>query len=255
MKASRKVAGSTRLREVVFREAPGLEAAESLFDAVADVLFCVKDLDRRYVAANEAFVRRAGLRHRSDLIGRTAREVFPAILAAGYEQQDDEVFAKGLMVRDRLEMITQADGSVGWFVSQKVPVRATDGRMVALSGISRDLDTPAADGAGLGKLAGVIDRLHRECEKPLRIEALARQSGLSWSQFERRVRAITGLTPRQLLSKSRIERAAGALRSSGEALSSIAFDCGFYDQAAFCRQFRAATGMTPGEYRDAVRRD
>lgn len=255
MSASRKVHGSTRLREAVFREAPGLEAAELLFDTVGDVLFCVKDLDRRYVAANEAFVRRAGLRHRSELIGRTAREVFPAILAAGYEQQDAEVFAKGLMVRDRLEMITQADGSVGWFVSQKVPVRSADGSLVALSGISRDLDTPAADGAGLGKLAGVIDRLHRECEKPLRIETLARQSGLSWSQFERRVRAITGLTPRQLLTKSRIERAAEALRSSGETLSSIAFDCGFYDQAAFCRQFRASTGMTPGEYREAVRRD
>ncbi len=43
MPPARKIAGSTRLREEVFRAAPGLEAAEALFDAVGDVLFCVKD--------------------------------------------------------------------------------------------------------------------------------------------------------------------------------------------------------------------
>lgn len=255
MPPARKIAGSTRLREEVFRAAPGLEAAEALFDAVGDVLFCVKDRGRRYVAANEAFVRRAGLRHRAELIGKTAREVFPALLAVGYEQQDDEIFSKGIPVRDRLEMITRSDGSVGWFVSQKVPVHGANGVMVALSGISRDLDTPAVRGTEFGALAEAIDTLHRECDQPIRIEAMARRSGLSWSQFERRVRAITGLTPRQLLTKSRIERAAEALRSSEESLASIAFDCGFYDQAAFCRQFRAATGMSPGEYRSGLRRN
>ena len=109
-------------------------------------------------------------------------------------------------------------------------------------------------GSELGALAGVLDTLHRDCAQPLRIEKLAKKSGLSWSQFQRRVRGITGLTPRQLLTKSRIEAAAQSLRTSDEALSSIAFDCGFYDQAAFSRQFRAATGLTPGEYRRAVRK-
>ncbi len=241
-------------RDSIFASAPGLEAAEALFDTIGDVLFCVKDRGRRYVAANDAFIRRAGLRHRADLLGRTAREVFPAILAAGYEQQDDEVFSKGATVRDRLEMITQAGGSVGWFVSQKVAVKSATGEVIALAGISRDLDTPAVRGSELGALAGVLDTLHRDCAQPLRIEKLAKKSGLSWSQFQRRVRGITGLTPRQLLTKSRIEAAAQSLRTSDEALSSIAFDCGFYDQAAFSRQFRAATGLTPGEYRRAVRK-
>ncbi len=203
------------------------------------------------MAANEAFVRRAGLSHRAELLGKTAREVFPAILAAGYEQQDDEVFAKGATVSDRLEMITQADGGVGWFVSQKVAVKNAAGEVIALAGTSRDLHKGAVDGKELGALAGVLNTLHRDCAKPLRIETLAKKSGLSWSQFQRRVRAITGLTPRQLLTKSRIEMAAQALRSTNEALSAVAFDCGFYDQAAFSRQFRAATGLTPGEYRRA----
>lgn len=234
---------------MIFACATGLEVAEILFDTIGDVIFCVKDRNRRYVAANEAFVRRAGLQHRSELLGRTAREIFPAILAAGYEQQDDEVFSSGTAVQDRLEMITQAGGKVGWFVSHKVAVKSPQGEVIALAGISRDLDTPAVVGGELGALAGVLDTLHRDCAKPLRIENLAKKSGMSWSQFQRRVRSITGLTPRQLLTKSRIEAAAEALRISNEPLSGIAFDCGFYDQAAFSRQFHAATGLTPSEYR------
>jgi AraC-like DNA-binding protein len=240
-------------RHSILTCAPGLEAAELLFDTISDVLFCVKDRGRHYVAANEAFIRRAGLQNRNELLGRTARQVFPAILAAGYEQQDDEVFNKGVTVRDRLEMITRAGGSVGWFVSQKVAVKSASGEVIALASTSRDLDTPVTQGQGLGKLASVIDALHRDCAKPLRIENLARKAGLSLSQFERRVRNITGLTPRQLLTKSRIELAAEALRNTNEALGMIAYDCGFYDQAAFSRQFRAATGLTPGEYRRAAR--
>jgi AraC-like DNA-binding protein len=240
-------------RDEIFASAPGLEAAEALFDTIGDVIFCVKDRSRRYVAANEAFIRRAGLQHRTQLLGRTAREVFPAILAAGYEQQDDEVFSKGATVRDRLEMITQTGGRVGWFVSQKVAVKSAKGEVIALAGISRDLDTPAVRGSELGALAEVLDALHRDYAKPLRIERLAKKSGLSWSQFQRRVRGITGLTPRQLLTKSRIEAAAEALRTSAEALAMIAFDCGFYDQAAFSKQFHAATGLTPSEYRRAFK--
>lgn len=240
-------------RESIFASAPGLEATEILFNAIGDVLFCVKDRSRHYVAANDAFIRRAGLQHRSELLGRTAREVFPAILAAGYEQQDDEIFSKGATVRDRLEMITQGGGKIGWFVSQKVAVKSATGEVIAVAGISRDLHKPAIHGGELGALAGVLDTLHRDCAKPLRIENLAKKSGLSWSQFQRRVRSITGLTPRQLLTKSRIEAAAEALRTKNTALSDIALDCGFYDQAAFSRQFRSATGLTPGEYRRAVR--
>jgi len=249
MPSKRSCDSSSDLRKSLFQAVPGIEAAETLFDTINDVLFCVKDRQRRYVAANDAFVKRAGLAHRSELLGRTANQIFPEILAAGYEQQDDEVFSSGTTVRDRLEMITQADGNVGWFVSQKVAVRSTDGRVVAVAGTSRDLDIPAATGGELGKLANVLYRLHRDSNQPLRIEALAVESGFSWSQFQRRVRSITGLTPRQILTKSRIESAAQKLRDTDDSLADIANSCGFYDQSAFNRQFRNAAGLTPGQYR------
>jgi PAS domain S-box-containing protein len=251
MPRKRTVSKAQALRDRIFSQAPGLEAAEALFDAINDVLYCVKDRDRRYVTVNDAFVRRAGMRNRSELIGRTAGEVFPAILAAGYEQMDDEVFAKGETVRDRIELITQASGGMGWFVAHKTPVRNLSGEVIALAGISRDLGDTRSD---LGALANIVDTLHRDYGQPLRIEGLASQSGLSWSQFQRRVRSITGLTPRQLLTKTRIEAAAQSLIKSNKPLSAIATECGFYDQAAFSRQFRASTGLTPSDYRSIFHR-
>ncbi len=240
-----------RLREDILRSAPGLTAAEELFDALSDVIFCVKDRQRRYVAANDAFIRAAGLRTRAELLGRTAREVFPVLLAANYEQQDELVFSKGVTVRDRLEMITRRDGGIGWFMSQKVPVHDSAGRIVALAGISRDLGTPAGKGEALTPVGAALDSLHRDFSNTVRIGELAEKTGLSWSQFQRRVSALTGLTPRQLLTKARVEAAAQALRDTEAPLGEIAVECGFYDQAAFSRQFRAFTGLSPGEYRRA----
>ena len=242
-----------KLREEILRAAPGLAAAEELFDALHDVVFCVKDRQRRYVAANDAFIKAVGLRTRAEILGRTARQVFPVHLAANYEQQDELVFSKGVTVRDRLEMATRRDGSIGWFVSQKVPVRDAEGRIVALTGISRDLATPAAKGEALSPVGEALDALHRDFSGAVRIGDLAQKTGLSWSQFQRRVSAMTGLTPRQLLTKARIEAAVEALRGTDASLGDIAVDCGFYDQAAFSRQFRAFTGLSPGEYRRAFR--
>lgn len=237
----------------VFRAVPGLEVAETLFDSLPDVLFCIKDRSRRYVGANDAFARAAGLKSRADLLGWTARDLFPAALAAGYEQQDDGVLAGGPPVRDRLEMITRRDGGVGWFVSQKYPVVDAAGQVVALAGISRDLDTTATAGAALGPLAAALDRLHAEYAEPLRIAELAAEARLSASQFQRRVHDLTGLTPRQLLTKIRVEAAAQMLREGSEPLSTVATACGFYDQAVLTRQFRELTGVPPGEYRRAFR--
>jgi AraC-like DNA-binding protein len=179
--------------------------------------------------------------------------LFPPALAAGYEHQDDSVLASGEAVQNRLEMVTRPDGEIGWFMSQKVPVRDASGNIVAIAGISRDLSTSAEKGESLNPLAVALAILQRDYASPVRVMELAKTAGLSVSQFERRMREYTGLTPRQLLTKARIEAAARALRSTDQSLGSIAIECGFYDQASFTRQFRAATGTTPGDYRQVFR--
>lgn len=238
-------------RDRLYAATPGLAVAERLFEGVHDTIFCLKDRDRRYVAVNNAFVLRARVANRAALIGHTAGEVFPPLLAAAYEQQDDAVFATGRPIRDKLEMITNSDGSTGWYLTQKEPVRDATGTVVALAAVSADLRSPVDGDPRLAALGGAIERIQRDFGDPLRIAALARSARMSLSQFERRCRAVLGVSPRQLLTQTRVDAAARALRETADPLNRIAVTCGFYDQAMFCRQFKAVTGLTPGQYRGA----
>src|SRR5436190_3236293 len=90
-------------RRELFAKVPGLAVMERLLDHADDLVFCIKNRNGQYLSVNETFLRRTRLSSRSQLLGRTAREVFPALLAAGYEQQDAVVFRSGSEVHDRLE--------------------------------------------------------------------------------------------------------------------------------------------------------
>jgi AraC family transcriptional regulator len=51
------------------------------------------------------------------------------------------------------------------------------------------------------------------------------------------------------MRKLKVEKALSMLNSSGESLSAIAYDCGFFDQSHFIRTFKELTGFLPGHYR------
>jgi transcriptional regulator GlxA family with amidase domain len=120
--------------------------------------------------------------------------------------------------------------------------------------VSRDLRSPTARDPRLHVLAGAINRIQRDYNQSLRIDELARGAKMSLSQFERRFISILGVSPRQLLTKTRVDAAARMLRETNLPLQQVAIDCGFYDQALFCRQFRSATGLSPRRYRIAAER-
>jgi len=53
----------------------------------------------------------------------------------------------------------------------------------------------------------------------------------------------------EYMRKVKIERALALLRDNNQALTDIAYECGFSDQSHFTRTFKAFTGMLPGQYR------
>ena len=239
--------------EILLAEAPGVEAMEKLFQRLDDILFCIKDREGCYLSANDAFLRRARVEDPRDLIGRTAKEFFPPLLAAGYEQQDTGVTLRGEETRDRLEMITNSDGGVGWYLSDKIPIRNRDGDVIGIAGMSRDLRSSADNDPRYAKLASVIDHMREHYDEPLRIGQLVARTDLSLSSFERLMRSLLKVSPRQFLTRIRVEAATGRLRDTDEPLGEIALDCGFCDQSTFCRQFKAIAGMTASNYRKLSR--
>ncbi len=83
----------------------------------------------------------------------------------------------------------------------------------------------------------------------LSVDALASDAAVSVFHFLRVFEQVVGVTPGQYMLRRRLHRAAMRLRRSSDSISSVALESGFEDLSTFNRQFRRATGMTPGAYR------
>lgn len=221
---------------------------EALFDVVPDVVFFVKDAEARYVAVNRTLVQRAGVGSKDALRGRRADEVFPTAAGLRYTEQDLQVLRTGRPVLERLELHQYIGRKPGWCSTSKFPT--SDGRGVV--GVPRDLGRPDDRHPEFARLAAAIGDLEAAFGETVRIAAVARRRGLSLDTFERLAKEVFGLSPRDLLVRRRIEHATMMLRDTDEGVAAIALACGYSDHSAFSRQFRAAVGVTPSQYRAGV---
>ncbi len=220
-----------------------------VFDQVPDLVFFVKDRVGRYIAANETLLRRCGLEDRSQLVGRTATSLFPSPLGELFTEQDESVLTTGISIINHLELHLYPDGTQGWCLTFKEPIRGADGRIIGISGISRDLRVPRQEHEEYQLIAKAVEHIHQHFDEPLRLPELAKLAKLSVYQLDQRIRRLFNITPGQYITKVRIEHACQLLRRSENSIVDIALDCGFGDQSAFSRQFKASVGMTPSQYR------
>lgn len=222
----------------------------ALFDALVDVIFCIKSADQRYLAVNTAFVKRTGRRSKRDVVGKRASDLFPGELAAGYEAQDAVIFETGQPLRDELELIGRRDGTRRWYLTTKLPVfDKASSTVTSLVSVSRDLHVPSEEGVALESLSRVVDLVNARFGDTLRVADLAAAAQCSSGQLERRMKRVFGLTATQYVMRVRVDHATELLAHSNVPLAEIATRCGFYDQADFTRKFARLTNTTPAQFR------
>lgn len=226
--------------------------AEALFDRLPDVVLFVKNTACEYVVVNRTLAARCGLRDKSALLGRTAADVFPAPLGTVYAEQDRQVIVSGAEIRDRLELHLYPGGARGWCLTYKMPVLGAGGRIVGMAGLSRDLHRPDESRAGFRGIAAAVEYLREHLAEGIRVADLAKVAGMPVERFSRLVRRVFQLTPGQLVVKTRLEAATDLLVDTSTSIAEVAHACGYTDHSAFSRQFRAATGLTPTEFREAI---
>ncbi|MFZ6657396.1 helix-turn-helix domain-containing protein [Undibacterium sp. TJN19] len=228
--------------------------SESLFDAMPDIVFFVKDIDSRYLVVNHTLVRRCGVRDKDALIGRKAEELFPASLAASYAAQDTLVLSGKKEIHDQLELHLYPNRSPGWCLTQKIPLRDSHHRIIGMTGISRDLAMPDQRHPVYAKIAAAVRHLNQHYTHTIAMADLVKLTGLSVAQLERNFHKIFSLTPRQMMVKIRLDAASGMLAETSLSITDVAVACGYQDHSAFSRIFKATVGMTPSEYRDVMAR-
>ena len=222
---------------------------EALFDALPDVVFFIKDAAGRYVRVNQTLADRCAGGDKTKLIGKRPAEVFPTALAASYARQDEAVLKTGKPVEHQLELHIYPGRKAGWCLTTKHPLRDVKGRIIGVTGISRDLNAPGDRASGFAELAAALKHMRQHFAESLRIDDIAKKAGLSVYQFEQRVQRLFQMSPLQLLHKLRLDEATRLLRETDHSLADIAIETGWCDQSAFTRHFSRYAGMAPGKFR------
>ena len=77
------------------------------------------------------------------------------------------------------------------------------------------------------------------------MEALGAEMGLSRVQLYRKLKALTGSSPVELLRTIRLSRAKELLADSGKSVSEVAYEVGFSSPSYFTKCYKEAFGSTP----------
>jgi AraC-like DNA-binding protein len=227
-----------------------LGCLESLFENLPNLLFWVKDLKGRFVTVNQNLASVARCRDRAEAVGKTDFDVYPKHIAEAFWRDDLEVIRSGVRIMDRIEPISQEDGSISWYSTNKVPVYNREGVMIGVAGTTRRLDTGSSPDPLYAEFSPVIEFINREFAHPIEIPQLARLASLSLSQFERRFKLVFQETPVRFILKIRINEACRMLVHTRRSLAWIARSTGFFDQSYFSKQFSRRMGTSPRAYRE-----
>ncbi|WP_117190631.1 sensor domain-containing protein [Rhizobium terrae] len=110
----------------------------TLLDQLPDFIY-VKDRRGRFVFANAAAGRNSKFHNGRDLVGKTDFDILDKETAAELFAVEQQVMSTGEAVEGREERIKLTDGRILWLTTSKMPLRNTDGQIVGLVGISRDI--------------------------------------------------------------------------------------------------------------------
>ncbi|MDX8529611.1 AraC family transcriptional regulator [Mesorhizobium sp. VK25A] len=133
---------------------------------------------------------------------------------------------------------------------EELGLRMAGAVVAAAAGSSRTTRTPSP--RDQKRVAEAVRLIELNADRPLSLTEIADTTATSPFHFLRTFRRVAGMTPYQLLLRTRLHRAAVRLRSSDATISTIAFDAGFNDLSTFNRRFRREMGEAPGAYRARI---
>jgi AraC-like DNA-binding protein len=101
------------------------------------------------------------------------------------------------------------------------------------------------------RIARALQRLREDFDRPLRIEDVARELGMSVSGFHHHFRAVTAMSPLQFQKRMRLQEARRLMLAEDLDAASAGHRVGYSDASHFTREYKRLFGAPP--VRDAER--
>jgi len=95
------------------------------------------------------------------------------------------------------------------------------------------------------RIAEAVERLRNDFDKPLRIEDLARELGMSVSGFHQHFKAVTAMSPLQFQKHLRLQEARRLMLGEGLDAASAGYRVGYGDASHFTREYKRLFGAPP----------
>ena len=101
------------------------------------------------------------------------------------------------------------------------------------------------------RIAQAVDRLREDFDKPLRVESLARDMGMSASGFHHHFKTVTDMSPLQFQKHLRLQEARRLMLGENLDAASAGYRVGYEDPAHFSKDYKRLFGNPPAS--DAAR--
>ena len=100
-----------------------------------------------------------------------------------------------------------------------------------------------------------VDLLRQEFDRPVRIEDLARELGMSVSGLHHHFKAVTAMSPLQFQKQIRLQEARRLMLSGDLDAASAAYRVGYNDASHFNREYKSLFGVSPMRDIQRLRRE
>jgi AraC-like DNA-binding protein len=100
-------------------------------------------------------------------------------------------------------------------------------------------------GGQADRIARAIERLRNDFARPLRIESLAREIGMSPSGFHEHFKAVTAMSPLQFQKQLRLQEARRLMLGEDLDAASAGYRVGYEDASHFSREYKRLFGEPP----------
>jgi len=110
----------------------------TLIDNLPDYIF-VKDTESQFIINNISHVRLLGGKTPEDVLRKTDFDFFPQELASQYYADEQEIIRTGEPLINRVESTIDQEERGQWLLTSKVPFQDSNGSIIGIVGMSRDI--------------------------------------------------------------------------------------------------------------------